>query len=208
MGEVRSAGGLVVFDEVMTGFRVAPGGAQELFGVTPDVTVLGKILGGGFALAAFGGSRELMRIEAENRVVHGGTTTGSPVSLAAARAVLQRIDGDVDLYGTLETRSAELASGVEAAFRSAGVDGHVRRVGSMLQPFFSARPEREPLTVADAAALQDAGRFTAFCDALEEHGVYGHRFPLGRWFVSAAHTDADVTATVEAAHQALAAPLL
>ena len=200
---VRRAGGLIVFDEVMTGFRVARGGAQELLGVVPDVTVLGKIIGGGFGLAAFGGSRELMRLEAENRVVHGGTTTGSPVALAAARAVLERIRDDAGLYAELEARAAGLADGVEAAMRDAGIEGHVRRAGSMLQPFFSPRPGREPLTVAEAAALQDAGQFTHFSDALEERGTYGHRYPLGRWFVSTAHTADDVAATVEAAGEAL-----
>ena len=203
VGTVRAAGGLVIFDEVMTGFRVAAGGAQELLGVTPDVTVLGKILGGGLGLAAFGGSVELMRLEAENHVVHGGTTTGSPAALAAARAVLGRIRSDGDLYDTLEARSAELAAGVEAAFAASGVSGHVRRTGSMLQPFFSVRPEREPLTVGEVSGLQDAVRFTALCDALEERGVYGHRYPLGRWFVSTAHSDADIEATVAAVHNTL-----
>ncbi len=119
--------------------------------------MLGKILGGGFGLAAFGGSADLMRIEAENRVVHGGTTTGSPAALAAARAVLERIRTDDGLYTGLEARSAALASGVESAFATSGVSGHVRRVGSMLQPFFSVRPEREPLTMSEVAARQDAG---------------------------------------------------
>jgi glutamate-1-semialdehyde 2,1-aminomutase len=201
---VREAGGLVVFDEVMTGFRLGPGGAQEALGVVPDVTVLGKILGAGFGLAAFGGSRELMRIEAENAVVHGGTTTGSPAALAAARAVLRRIADDAGLYPSLERRAAALERGVEAAFAAAGISGHVRRAGSMLQPIFAARPEREPLGVGEIAALQDDARFTALCDALEERGVYGHRYPLGRWFVSTAHTDADISATVAAVGDALA----
>jgi glutamate-1-semialdehyde 2,1-aminomutase len=204
-GGVRAAGGLVVFDEVMTGFRLAPGGAQELLGSTPDVTVLGKIVGAGFGLAAFGGSRELMQIEAENRVVHGGTTTGSPVALAAARAVLERIRDEPGLYETLEARSAALAEGIETAMREAGAAGHVRRIGSMLQPFFTPRPEREPLTVSEAAALQDDERFIAFCDALEERGVYGHRYPLGRWFVSTAHTEEDVAATIQAVREAVTA---
>lgn len=204
LADVRAAGGLVVFDEVMTGFRLAPGGAQELLGVTPDVTVLGKIVGGGLGLAAFGGSRELMRLEAENRVVHGGTTTGSPAALAASRSILTRLHDRPELYETLETTSAALADGIERAFAEAGVAGHVRRVGSMLQPFFSPRPATEPLTLAEVAALQDDERFVAFCDALEECGVIGHRYPLGRWFVSLAHTPADVDETVAAVRAALA----
>ena len=202
---VRDAGGLVIFDEVMTGFRVARGGAQELLGATPDVTVLGKIIGGGFALAAFGGSREVMRIEADNRVVHGGTTTGSPVALAAARAVLGRLREEPELYDRLEQRSARLADGIEAGMTAAGVHGHVRRIGSMLQPFFARRPADEPRSVGAAAALQDPARFAAFCDAIEERGIYGHRYALGRWFVSTAHSDGDIDETIAAAAGALAA---
>ncbi|MFN8224563.1 MAG: aminotransferase class III-fold pyridoxal phosphate-dependent enzyme [Gaiellales bacterium] len=194
---VRGAGGLVAFDEVMTGFRLAAGGAQERFGVVPDVTVLGKIIGGGFALAAFGGPTEVMRVEAENRVVHGGTYTGSPVALAAAAAVLERIRDDADLYPGLEARSARLAAGIESAFGEHGIVGHVRRVGSMLQPFLSPRSAEPPRTPAEAAARQDATGYSPLCDALEAHGVYAHRYPLGRWFVSTAHDDAIVDETLE-----------
>jgi glutamate-1-semialdehyde 2,1-aminomutase len=196
---VRAAGGLVVFDEVMTGFRLAPGGAQERYGVTADITTLGKVLGGGMSVAAFGASRELMRWEAENRVVHGGTTTGSPIGLAASRAVLQRIHDDPDLYATLDARSARLATGIESAFAAAGISGHVRRVGSMLQPFLAARPADEPADVNEAVALQHAERYVAFCDALEDNGVYVHRYVLGRWFVSLAHGDGEVDETLRAA---------
>jgi glutamate-1-semialdehyde 2,1-aminomutase len=201
---VRGAGGLVVFDEVMTGFRLAPGGGQERFGVTPDVTVLGKVIGGGIALAAFGGSRELMRVQAENRVLHGGTYTGSPISLAAAAAVLSRIAGDRGLYERLESCSARLADGIEAAFAAHGLPGHVRRVGSMLQPFTTSRPAMEPRTPAEAAALQDDDRYRALCDAVERHGVLAHRFPLGRWFVSTAHDEPVVDDTLERVDAALA----
>ncbi len=202
---VRGAGGLVIFDEVMTGFRLAPGGAQELYGVEPDITTLGKVLGGGMAVAAFGASRELMQWEADNRVIHGGTTAGSPIGLAAARAVLQRIAGDPGLYADLEARSARLAAGIEAGFAAARVEGHVRRVGSMLQPFLAARPGTPPRDVHEVAALQPAERYLAFCDELEARGVCAHRYPLGRWFVSLAHGDAEIERTIEAAAGAAAA---
>lgn len=139
--------------------------------MTGDVVTLAKVIGGGFALAAFGGSRELMRLEADNTVVHGGTYTGSPVALAAGRAVLERIRDERGFYDVLEKRSARLAAGIEAAFVRAGVDGHVRRVGSMLQPYYSRRPEREPRSLDGVAALQVAARYAAFCDGLERHGV-------------------------------------
>jgi len=200
----RAAGALVIFDEVMTGFRLAAGGAQERYGVTPDITVLGKVIGGGMAVAAFGGSRELMRWEAENRVVHGGTYTGSPLGLAAAAAVLRRIAAEPGLYDQLEERSALLAGGIEAAFAQAGVEGHVRRVGSMLQPFLAARPSEEPRDVNEAAALQPAARYLSFCDGLEARGVYAHRYALGRWFVSLAHGPAEIEATLVAVRGAAA----
>jgi glutamate-1-semialdehyde 2,1-aminomutase len=194
----RAGGALVIFDEVMTGFRLAPGGAQERYGVTPDITALGKIIGGGMAVAAFGASRELMRWEAENRVLHGGTTTGSPAALAASGAVLHRIAAERGLYDELEQRSTRLAEGIEAGFLAAGVPGHVRRVGSMLQPFLAARPPDEPRDVNEAAALQPADLYEAFCDELERRGVYAHRYALGRWFVSLAHGDGEIDETIAA----------
>jgi glutamate-1-semialdehyde 2,1-aminomutase len=194
----RERGALVIFDEVMTGFRLAPGGAQERYGVTPDITTLGKIIGGGMAVAAFGASRELMRWEAENRVLHGGTTTGSPAALAASGAVLHRIAAERGLYDELELRSARLAEGIEAGFRAAGVPGHVRRVGSMLQPFLAPRSADEPRDVNEATALQRAGLYTIFCDELERRGVYAHRYALGRWFVSLAHGDEEIDETIAA----------
>jgi glutamate-1-semialdehyde 2,1-aminomutase len=198
VSDSRAAGALVVFDEVMTGFRLAAGGAQERYGITPDITALGKVLGGGMAVAAFGGSRELMRWEAENRVIHGGTYTGSPLGLAASAAVLRRIAAEPGLYDQLEERSALLADGIEMAFVDAGVDGHVRRVGSMLQPFLAARPAVEPRDVNEATALQPADRYLAFCDGLEARGVYAHRYALGRWFVSLAHGPDEIEATLVA----------
>ena len=201
----RSHGALVVFDEVMTGFRLAPGGAQEHYGLVPDITTLGKIVGGGMSVAAFGASRELMRWEAENRVVHGGTTTGSPAGLAASAAVLRRIAAEPGLYDELERRSDRLAEGIEQGFRKAGVPGHVRRVGSMLQPFLTDRPATEPRDVNEAAALQPVDAYAAFCDELERRGVYAHRYALGRWFVSLAHGEDEIDETIAAAADAASA---
>lgn len=201
----HESGALVIFDEVMTGFRLASGGAQERYGVVPDITTLGKILGGGMAVAAFGASRELMRWEADNRVIHGGTTTGSPAGLAASLAVLRRIEAEPGLYDDLERRSARLAGGIEEGFRAAGVAGHVRRVGSMLQPFLAARPAAEPRDVNEADVLQPVALYTAFCDELERRGIYAHRHALGRWFVSLAHGDEEIESTVAAASAAATA---
>ena len=173
--------------------------------MVPDVTVLGKILGGGFGLAAFGGSRGSDAArggESRRARRHHDRLAGRARSSAGgARANPRRTPASTPGWRPAPPR---WRTGVEAAFETTGVSGHVRRVGSMLQPFFSVRPEREPLSVTEVAALQDTARFTGLCDALEERGVYGHRYPLGRWFVSTAHTDADIAATVEAVRDALA----
>ena len=144
-----------------------------------------------------------MRWEADNRVVHGGTFTGSPLGLAASVAVLRRIAAEPHLYDVLEEQSALLAAGIEEAFASAGVEGHVRRVGSMLQPFLAARPDDDPRDVNEAAALQPVDRYLAFCDGLEARGVYAHRYALGRWFVSLAHGPEEIEATLAAVRGAV-----
>jgi len=112
--------------------------------------------------------------------------------------VLRRIVAEPGLYDQLEERSALLANGIEKAFVDAGVDGHVRQVGSMLQPFLAARPAVEPRDVNEAAALQPADRYLAFCDGLEARGVYAHRYALGRWFVSLVHGSDEIEATLVA----------
>jgi glutamate-1-semialdehyde 2,1-aminomutase len=188
---------------VLTGFRVAPGGAQALYGVRPDLTVLGKILGGGFALAAFGGPRELMKPVAEGRVVHGGTYTGSPTVLAAARAVLDRLEEEGPaLYAMLEQRTEALARGLEAAMRAAGLIGHVRRAASMLLPVLGVARSEEARSWQDLAALQDAARYRRFCEILVRHGIFAHRFPLGRWFLSTAHDERILQESIDRIAQA------
>jgi glutamate-1-semialdehyde 2,1-aminomutase len=136
--------------------------------------------------------------------VHGGTYTGSPVALAAAAALLGRISAEPGLYDDLERCAARLADGLEAAFAAAGLEAHVRRVGSMLQPFTTPRPEHEPRTPAEAVLLQNEACYARLCDALERHGVYAHRYGLGRWFVSTAHDDAVVEETLERVGRAVA----
>jgi glutamate-1-semialdehyde 2,1-aminomutase len=112
--------------------------------------------------------------------------------------VLGRIAADPGLYADLERRSARLAEGIEEGFRAAGLPGHVRRVGSMLQPFMAERPPDEPRDVNAAAALQQEEAYTAFCDELERRGVYVHRYALGRWFVSLAHGEDEIEETIAA----------
>jgi glutamate-1-semialdehyde 2,1-aminomutase len=192
-------GALLVFDEVITGFRVAPGGAQELFGVMPDLTILGKIVGGGLPAAAYGGPRALMeRIAPAGDVYQAGTLSGNPLAVAAALATLERLDASA--YERLEQVTDALAAGLVEAAAAAGIPVQVQRVPGLLTPFFGPRPVRR---YADAAA-SDLERYGAWCRALLAHGVYPPASQFEAWFPSVAHTDADVERTIEAARAAFA----
>jgi glutamate-1-semialdehyde 2,1-aminomutase len=187
-------GALLIFDEVITGFRVARGGAQELYGVTPDLTVLGKIVGGGLPLAAYGGRADLMdAVAPAGDVFQAGTLSGNPLATAAALVVLRRLR-DPQVYEQLEETGASL----EAGLRHENVN--VQRVGSMLTPFFSERPVHD---LADAQASDREG-YAAFFHHLLERGVYVAPSPFEAMFVSTAHGEAEVDATVAAAQEFLA----
>ena len=180
-----ASGALLVFDEVITGFRVSRGGAQALYGVTPDLTILGKILGGGLPLAAFGGRADVMaELAPSGPVYQAGTLSGNPLATAAGVSVLRRLR-DPDVYERLEARAARLESGL-AQF------GTVQRVGSMLTLF--DRPVRD----YDEARACDTERYAALFRHLLERGVYLAPSQFEAMFVSVAHTDEDVDATVEA----------
>jgi glutamate-1-semialdehyde 2,1-aminomutase len=180
-----ASGALLVFDEVITGFRVARGGAQELYGVRPDLTVLGKILGGGLPLAAFGGRADVMaELAPTGPVYQAGTLSGNPLATAAGLAVLRRLR-DPHVYDQLEARAARLETGL-APF------GTVQRVGSMLTLF-----DRRVRDYDDARAC-DTDRYAALFRHLLERGVYIAPSQFESMFVSLAHTEEDVDATVEA----------
>ena len=188
-------GALLVFDEVITGFRIARGGAQELYGVTPDLTVLGKIVGGGLPLAAFGGRAEVMdAVAPEGPIFQAGTLSGNPLATAAALVVLRRLR-DPQIYEQLEETGAALQQGLSLE----GVT--VQRVGSMLTPFFGQGPVRN---LADAVAC-DQERYSAFFHLLLDRGVYIAPSPFEAMFVSTAHGPAEVERTVEAAKEFLGA---
>jgi glutamate-1-semialdehyde 2,1-aminomutase len=189
-----SWGALLIFDEVITGFRVARGGAQELYGVTPDLTVLGKIVGGGLPLAALGGPREAMeQLAPSGPVFQAGTLAGNPVATAAALVVLRRLR-DPEVYTRLEQTASDLEGGLSRG------DVIVQRVGSMLTPFFRRGTVRN-LSDAEAA---DLDRYGAFFRHLLARGVYVAPSPFEALFVSTAHGPAEVERTVEAAQEFLA----
>ena len=182
-----AAGALLVFDEVITGFRVARGGAQERFGIEPDLTILGKIVGGGLPLAAFGGRAEIMeRLAPAGDVYQAGTLSGNPLATAAGLAVLRRLR-DPGVYAGLEERGARLEAGL-APF------GTVQRVGAMLTLFASDDPVR---TFADASRC-DTDRYAMLFRGLLERDVYLAPSQFEAMFVSLAHGDAEIDATVEA----------
>jgi len=193
-------GALLLLDEVITGFRVARGGAQELYGVRADLTILGKVLGGGLPAAAYGGRRELMSLVAPaGDVYQAGTLAGNPLAVAAGLATLERLDGEA--YARLRELTSALAGGLRDA--ADGLPVQVASVPGMLTVFFSAEPVRDFAGVA-ACDLDAYGRF---CRALLERGIYTPPSQFEAWFVSLAHDSAAIERTVEAAREAFAEAL-
>ncbi|HZU78132.1 MAG TPA: aminotransferase class III-fold pyridoxal phosphate-dependent enzyme, partial [Dehalococcoidia bacterium] len=194
-------GALLIFDEVITGFRVAPGGAQALYGVRPDLTVLGKVIGGGMPVGAYGGRRDLLHMVAPaGPVYQAGTLSGNPAAMAAGIATLQALAAP-GIYERLEATSAALQRGLEEAAAEAGVPLTVNRAGSLLTPFFAAGP----VEGYAAAMAADTARFATFFRAMLAQRIYLPPSQFEAWFVSAAHGEAEVEATVAAARRAFAA---
>ncbi|HEY2653223.1 MAG TPA: glutamate-1-semialdehyde 2,1-aminomutase [Solirubrobacteraceae bacterium] len=190
-------GALLIFDEVITGFRLARGGAQEYYGVLPDLTVMGKIIGGGLPAAAYGGAAVLMeRIAPAGDVYQAGTLSGNPLAMAGGLATLELL-GD-SAYRKLERTTERLARGLQQAANDAGVPLTVQHVPGLLTPFFRAGSVRD---YADAAA-SDLGAYGAWCRSLLELGVYPPASQFEAWFPSLAHSDEDIDRTVEAAREA------
>jgi glutamate-1-semialdehyde 2,1-aminomutase len=196
-----ASGALLIFDEVITGLRVARGGAQEFYGVHPDLTIMGKIVGGGLPAAAYGGRRELMeRIAPAGDVYQAGTLSGNPLAVAAALATLRQLDAAA--YGQLAVRTEELHQGLAGAAASAaeGRPVQIQSVPGLLTVFFTDRPVRD----FAGAAASDTDAYGAWCRALLARGVYPPASQFEAWFPSLAHTAADVERTVEAATEAFA----
>lgn len=196
----RAHGALSVFDEVMTGCRVAPGGAQGRYALSPDLTSLGKVIGGGMPLAAYGGRRDAMSLVAPlGPVYQAGTLSGNPVAVSAGLATLRALDAAA--YAKLEALGAALQAGLEQALRDRRVAGVVQRVGSMLTLFFTPGPVR---SWRDAAGA-DRARFARFHAGMLARGVYWPPSQFEAAFVGVAHTTDDVDRTVAAARDALGA---
>jgi glutamate-1-semialdehyde 2,1-aminomutase len=191
----RENGALLIFDEVITGFRIALGGAQERYRVTPDLTCLGKIVGGGLPVGAYGGRREIMQqVSPLGPVYQAGTLSGNPLATAAGLATLGLLT-EPGIYGHLETLSARLVDGVGAAARAAGVAYTANRVGSMFTGFFC----EGPVTDYASAKRADTARYARFFHAMLDGGVYLAPSQFEAGFVSLAHTEADIDATIKCA---------
>jgi glutamate-1-semialdehyde 2,1-aminomutase len=193
-------GAVLIFDEVMTGFRLSFGGAQQLYKIKPDLTTLGKIIGGGLPVGAYGGRAELMDMIAPlGPVYQAGTLSGNPLAMAAGFATLQELKARPEIYRQLEQRSEALVDGVLNAAKKKGVALTANRVGSMFTWFF------QPSTVHDwdTAAKSDTQAFGKFHGAMLEHGIYLPPSQYEAMFMSAAHSEADIQQTIAAATEAL-----
>ncbi len=188
-------GALLIFDEVMTGFRVAFGGAQERFGIRPDLTTLGKVIGGGLPVGAYGGRKDIMsKVAPVGPIYQAGTLSGNPLAVAAGLAMLRHLKAHPEIYDRLERIGAELCSAAPAGIT-------VNRVGAMFTFFFTGGP----VTDYESAKRSDAARFGRFFRAMLERGVYLAPSQFEAAFLSAAHTTEDIRRTIAASREAFAA---
>ena len=191
------AGALLVFDEVISGFRAAAGGAQQVFGVRPDLTCLGKIIGGGLPVGAYGGRADIMALVAPaGPVYQAGTLSGNPLAMAAGLWTLQELSPG--LYKHLAGLGARLAAGLADAARSANVPLQVNGFGSLLTPFFTTRPVRD----YESALSSDTAAYGRFFRAMLAAGIYIPPSQFEAWFLSGAHTTRAVDKTIAAARKA------
>jgi glutamate-1-semialdehyde 2,1-aminomutase len=197
--ETQKHGVILIFDEVMTGFRVAYGGAQTRYGITPDLTCFGKVIGGGLPVGAYGGKIELMsQIAPQGSVYQAGTLSGNPLAMIAGIATLKQLKKE-GVYESLEQKSARLATGLAAAAQNSGIAARVDHVGSMLGMFFTG----QDVTNFEDAKTCDLKRFSAFYQGMRQEGIYIAPSQFEVLFVSAAHSDEDIDATIEAAQRVL-----
>ncbi len=200
--ECTAHGAVLIFDEVMTGFRVALGGAQQLYGVQPDLTTLGKIIGGGLPVGAYGGRRDIMeRVAPAGPMYQAGTLSGNPLAMAAGYQMLRILSGNKLLYKRLEQHAALLEEGLRDNLRRLGLPYVINRVGSMFTLFFTDRP------VADLAGAKtsDTAKFSRYFNAMLEQGIYLPPSQFEAAFLSTAHSERIVEKTVRASAKALAA---
>lgn len=191
---------VLIFDEVMTGFRVHPGGAQTLYGIRPDLTTFGKIIGGGLPVGAYGGKQEIMQMVAPNGPMYqAGTLSGNPLAMSAGLTMLKTLQENKAIYDTLEKKSARLAEGLQKLTKQYNFPLTQNRVGSMFTLFFT----RENVKDYTTAVTSDTRRFGIYFNEMLKRGIYLAPSQYEAAFMSAAHTEADIDATIDAADEAL-----
>ncbi len=196
----EKSGSLLIFDEVMTGFRVAYGGAQALYGISPDITCLGKIIGGGLPVGAYGGKREIMEhIAPQGPVYQAGTLSSNPLAMAAGFTTLEQLRKP-GFYESLEEKSARLSRGLKKAAEKAGIKAVLNRVGSMMGLFFTGKDVKN----FDDAKTSDLNLFSAYYKGMLQKGIYLAPSQFEAGFVSSAHTDEHIDTTIKAAQEVLA----
>jgi glutamate-1-semialdehyde 2,1-aminomutase len=189
---------VLIFDEVISGFRASAGGAQKLFGITPDLTCLGKIIGGGLPVGAYGGRADIMALVAPaGPVYQAGTLSGNPLAMTAGIWALERLTPK--LFKDLARRGAMLAAGLADAARDANVPLQVNAFGSLLTPFFTTAPVRD----YTAALASNTTSYATFFRGMLARGIYPPPSQFEAWFLSAAHTDRDIRQTIAAAKDAM-----
>lgn len=194
-------GTVLIFDEVMTGFRVSAGGAQELYGITPDLTTLGKIIGGGLPVGAYGGKQDIMdQLAPKGPVYQAGTLSGNPLAMAAGLATLRILEQTPFFYNVMDMKAARLAKGLKRCLAETGIPGVVNRVGSMFTLFFT---EEQSVKSFDDVMKSDTKRFARFFKLSLDEGVYLAPSQFEAGFVSIAHTDEMIDQTIEAALSAM-----
>jgi len=188
-------GALLIFDEVISGFRASLGGAQQYYNVMPDLTCLGKIIGGGLPVGAYGGKKEIMQqVSPAGDVYQAGTLSGNPLAMAAGLSVLHALD-DVTVYAELARKGEKLAKGLRIAADETGAKVHINQFGSLLTVFFT----EEKVDSYQAAMTSDTAKFKIFYQAMLEQGYYLPPAQFECWFVSMAHSDEDIDNTIRAA---------
>jgi glutamate-1-semialdehyde 2,1-aminomutase len=191
---------LLIFDEVMTGFRVALGGAQALYGVRPDLTTLGKIIGGGLPVGAYGGKKEIMQMVAPaGPMYQAGTLSGNPLAMAAGLTMLRILHANKMIYKQLEERSAQLEEGIRDNLNKLGLEHTFNRVGSMCTLFFTSKP----VTDYDSAKTSDTAKFSLYFNSMLEQGIYLPPSQFEAAFISTAHSERIIEKTIKASYKSL-----
>ncbi len=195
---------VLIFDEVMTGFRLAPGGAQEILGIKPDLSTFGKIIGGGLPVGAYGGKKEIMEmVSPSGPVYQAGTLSGNPLAMSAGLASLKYLKNNPDLYKTLEDNSAYLEKGIKEGIKSAGKNFQFNRVGSMMTLFFT----EEPVTDFNSAIKSDTKLYGKYFHEMLNRGIYLPPAQFEAMFISTAHSKSDLDKTIQANAESIKAIL-